>query len=275
MTRLLSVILFLCSCSLILPSHCLGLLSQSFDSSPADWVQINNPNGGNNFGFSNSDFTGVTSGAGESGGSFVRTDQRHSYIDTTIGGSSGLDLPLSFSGELDVASVASDFNTVVLFGYVDASDSTGQFPDAIGLFLAEAGGNSTTQYRAFGGISSGSTLLLTNAFTLDINTDRTFEFDWDPDGGTGSGEFSLTISGAGGGSDSRSLTAPEISGLASVEIDSFGWSTAIQANASAAPGTATVYVDGLQLTAVPEASPVLIWGAMASIGAVLRFRRRK
>ncbi len=274
MTRIVSMAVVAAACWLMLPAECLGVLAENFDSAPPNWAQINNPSSGNSFGFSNTNNTGGTSNAGEAGGAFRRTDQRHFYVDTDVGYMSTFDIPLAFSGELDVTSVASDFNASISFGYVDSRDTTGQYADGMGLFLAEPGGNGTTQYRAFGAMTTGSTVLLTNAFFLDINTDRVFEFTWDPDGGTGDGEFSLTVSGAGGGTNSRSLTAAERNAFSTAELDSFGWSTHILSSPAAAPGTANAYVDGLQYTAIPEASPLFVWSMLVSLCGVVRSRRK-
>ena len=235
--------------------------TQSFDSDPADWVRINNPEGLIDFGFSNTNITGGASGAGEAGGSFHRvlSGPRHFYVDTTIGGVFSLSDGLAASGELDVTSLDSSFNSAILIGFLDRDDSTsstGRFPDFVGIMVGE---NTTTSYRAWARVTQGNTILTSSPITLNADEDRVFSFAWDPAGGVnGGGLLEATLSGAGGGVLSLDLTPAQRASISGEEFDSFGLADAFGMSPPANTATGDLFIDGLtygELPAVPALSP--------------------
>ena len=80
---------------------------QSFDSAgeaaAAGWKTFNNTGGGNNFGFSNTDYTGLISWEGEAGGVFSRSGGFGYYGDTEIGGPWTRGNTIWATGEFDIA----------------------------------------------------------------------------------------------------------------------------------------------------------------------------
>ena len=235
-----------------------GLNTQNFDSDPADWVRIDNPDGLIDFGFSNTNITGGVSGAGEAGGSFHRilTAPRHYYVDTTIGGVFSLSDGLTAFGELDVVSLDSAFNSAILIGFLDRDDSTGRFPDFVGIMVGE---NDVTSYRAWVRVTQGSTILTSAPITLDANQDRTFRFTWDPAGGVnGGGLLEATLSGADGGVLILDLTPAQRASISGEEFDSFGLADAQGSSPPANTATADLFIDRLaygELPEVPALSP--------------------
>ena len=232
--------------------------TQSFDSSAAassaGWAGLDNTLNGNAFGFSNTNFTGL-SGAGEAGGTVARTTNLAYYADLSVGGSPSLLTALHASGELNVVSV-SNFNNPVRFGFFNAADTTG-FIRFAGFQVAES--TTSTQFRAFPSVHFANGSRAESSFPLIIaaNVPYTWESDFDPSNQRMSLEF--FNAGVSLGVSTVDLSPAQIGYGASFSafgLVTGGWGQADPSN------VAHVYMDNLtySVTPVPEPSGLCLVG---------------
>ncbi|WP_428938199.1 hypothetical protein [Fontivita pretiosa] len=154
---------------------------QTFDSAPADWVQL----GGASYGFSNTNNTGPLSPAGEAGGVFPREDVRRAYADTTIGqltqanafGAAGeffFGNPNNPDTEMFIAHFAQDQVDGIKLGDSTAPDQGGH--NIAGIYIIDSGNDS---FRMRSRIYTGSALRLDSPDTITIPIgDGRFRFDY-------------------------------------------------------------------------------------------------
>jgi hypothetical protein len=245
--------------SLVVPIFCsiwfsgsvqAGLITENFDTDPG-WTSYGLPNAGNDYGFSNTSFTGGA--PGEAGGAFSRSFSESWYGDTTI--TFPTSDPISASGVLNVTSVDSSYNSNSLIGHFDRSGFVSGGVHAVGFMLVEDG-SSTTGLRVFYRVGNTQGLLFNIS---DLTSAKNWSYSYDP-----IGTFTMSISGNGGGTQTVSVSSSQ-----QTSLDTFGLAGIGLSNAN---GDLNFFIDDLGYTAtVPE--PTGIGFLLLGLGAILRFRQ--
>ncbi len=252
---------------------------QPFDNATsaamAGWSSFGSAANGNNYGFSNSDFTGGASPAGEAGGVFARSGSASYYADLTIGGTLTRSQEIEAAGEFDITSIStsSTFNGSVLISHFDSSSPIPNvFAGLVGFNVLEETDNSV-RVKAQVAFSDG-TLLVGNELILTNlpDVDRLWSYSWDPTGGAFSrGQLTFSINGPGGGISSLDV------GLAhdgmDFALDAFGMSTPIVMNPNQ-DETITLFIDDARYTSVVPL-PATLWLFGSSLLGLIGITRRK
>jgi hypothetical protein len=218
---------------------------QSFDSSPSNWVKIQNPT----WGFSNTDNTGQESPAGEAGGTIFRDDKGRAYADISIGQITQA-MPFGAAGEFSLTN-PQDANTEILIGHFAQAEVDGATqdpaPNKAGLFIQDDGSNFRFLTRMY--TDTGARL---DSPTVSLPTGQyKFEYLWDPD--------TLTLSARmldPDGVTVRGTTSQTVPAGTTFTFDAFGLIEGFTGAANPTPQTYDLFVDALTYTTgvVPSGS---------------------
>jgi hypothetical protein len=231
-------------------------VTETFDSAASltnhGWTGVGNSAGGNNFGFSNTDHTGGSSGAGEAGGTLARSTNVSFYADTTLGTTFDLSSALHGDGELAITGNSGMSHPITIGFFRSADGGTAGRKNTLGLTIAEPNTNFTYRARASVTLSDGTSvessaiLYLTNG-----NSTYRFRFDYDPAAG-GYGTVTLSFTNGAGtylGSVAKALSSAQRATGAT--FDSFGLQTGGLASPSAA-ATVNLYLDNATYSALQQ-----------------------
>lgn len=239
-----------------------ALYTENFDSGLGTFnLSHNNTANGNNFGYTNTNYTAGTSGAGELSGVIARVDpSRAAYVATSsILSTAGAKTALQLSGEGNLQQ--NDFDGNFQVGYMDTQNSN----SFIGLNVGEPGGDSGTAFRATIMIrTDGGSEFRSNTINVAAETPFTFNLSYNPATDTINGTIAgqaASLTAAGFGGDSMTFDA---FGL----ISNHGPSTYNSSWADMQTGAETSF-DALTYT-VPETS-----SAMLSLLGVIALASRR
>ncbi|HCK71975.1 MAG TPA: hypothetical protein DHW38_10395, partial [Planctomycetaceae bacterium] len=167
--------------------------TQGFDSNP-NWTASNNQTSGNNYGYSETDFTEAESGAGEIGGRFARTGTPNYYADLSLLDSINLKREFSASGEFYANH--DGWNNQVHIGFFNTNDDS-----KIGIGLVESHEGDSIRAHTDFFTATGSHYKTDRILLMDIDEGsgrtRTWTFNYTPSGESGQPEIRLWISGKG------------------------------------------------------------------------------
>src|SRR5262245_36325497 len=158
-----------------------GSYSENFDIKPIDWQGLNNAGeGGSTYGFANTNLTGGASGAGESGGTFTRSNIRGYYADTRLYGTlTQLDF-IHGEGELDFRNGATA-DTDHAEGHQNINTLGGNSNIlGIGIFEGGEGGTPDTGFRFTYQIYNDGGSDLHGTRTFFANGQYRYSYDWNP-----------------------------------------------------------------------------------------------
>jgi hypothetical protein len=150
--------------------------TQSFDTSPSNWVKVQNPT----WGFSNTNNTGQESPAGEAGGTINRDDKGRAYADISIGQITQA-MPFGAAGEFSFHNPV-NANTELLVGHFAQNEVDGASqdptPNKAGMYIRDASGDNfrflTRMYTDTGSRLDGNVVTLPSG-------EYKFDYTWDPD----------------------------------------------------------------------------------------------
>jgi len=183
-----------------------GMESQTFDTevsaAAAGWMGFNNGVNGNAYGFSDTDFTGGASPAGEAGGTIARTTERSYYGDTSLGEILTLDDPITASGEFNFRSCAC--NNGIQIGHFDPIANVRI--NTLGIVVSEPQSiNFEFRVRALISLSDGTQIFSAPLEVTGLDVSRTWNYTWDPNADI-AGVLIVNLSGSGGGAVSLGLS---------------------------------------------------------------------
>lgn len=255
--------------------------SESFDSSPSNWVGVENQNGtlGTSYGFSNTNYAGGA--AGEAGGWVPErlNGVISYYADTDFDAAlSQKGTVLSASGRITINNAFTDGGLKI--GWLDTTTAAG-YQDVLGLGIAggptgnRVGGQAVfTGYTGYWGPDGNAWGILTTG------NDYLFDMTYDPTGVDAThGKLTVELRNA---SDNSPVATTTTSGILSgagdhtMTLDGFG----IAANYSTSNpgGSYEVYVDNLTYTAtgvIPEPSSLALLAAGLLGLLAYAWRKRK
>ncbi len=250
---------------LICPPGAIGaVIADNFDVDP-QWTGVNNQNGFNAYGYTNTAVAGGS--AGEVGGRFQRRAAESYYADTSIGGSFNLGAALFASGKFDSTNTAGMNNSVAV-GHLSAAAGD---RSVIGLGIFESNVNLATMIRVLPYVVlADGTGLFGTITNIPNNTASWFSYAYDPNAGVNSqGRLSLTVTNALGTTYSLLLDLTAADRAIGGNFDSWGM-YAGPINDTAEFGE--VYIDDvLYAAAEPEPTTVAL---LVTGGGVLLLRRR-
>ena len=237
------------------------LETQTFDTeaaaTAAGWTQV-----GTSSAYSNTDFTGGTSPAGEAGGALNAVSAtRDYYADTTLGGTIALTEDLQASGEFRLRQSSNNAES----GFVGFFDTTAtNFGNSVGFILLD-GGATDSRIRASARLDDGTQVLGGTSFVAH-NVDLTFTINWDA--ATRGLQYQVFNGVTLIATDTLVLSVGEVAGFDS--IDAFGIGTGSDASGNLGT-TVEAYIDNLEYTNVPEPASL----ALVMVGGVLMAGRNK
>lgn len=239
------------------PAWATYILTEDFDSEPADWVGSENRTAPNNFGWSDTNYAGGAA-AGEAGGLFSRANLAVYWTDV-----GSLDISsdgLSLSGRGRFIADESDGNSIL--GWYDSTSSLAWVPD----YYMAIRTDQTDVYLEY--VADGETYNAVQlASTLGYDSSWSFSLSYDPAGNGGGG--TLTASVNGGTAGVMNLAAGDKDLM--TNLDRFGLMTL---SLESAFNYKNVYYDDLSYTsAIPE--PGMAAMVLAATMGLLAYAWRK
>lgn len=243
-------------------------VEETFDVDPL-WDGLDNKAAPNDFGFSNSNFTGAASGAGEAGGVLSRDPVSWYAADVGELDPSTNALSVTGTGYLDLDS---NNDGQSFFGWFDAdTPHTDQYPkDFIGFRLVNDPPYQIRMLYATGGIVGQQVVAQFGDSTgFDEEVPFTFDMNYDPSANFGDGRMTLSINA----SSDIPLNFGAGHKDAFSTLDHFGM---ISPNIPGSAKSSTVFYDDLNYTAntIPEPGSATFL-ALGGIALGMLCRRRK
>jgi len=156
------------------------IYTENFDIKPVDWTALNNNTGGSNFGFQTTNLTAGASGAGESGGTFSRSNIRGYYADTRLYGTLTQADFIHGEGELDFRNGATaDTDHAEGHQNINTLGSNANI-FGIGIFEGGEGGTPDTGFRFTYQIYNDGGSDLHGTRTFFNNGQYRYTYDWNP-----------------------------------------------------------------------------------------------
>lgn len=236
--------------------------SQSFDSAASaaagGWTGSGNTTWGP-YGYSDTNNTGGSSGAGEAGGTFERTNVAAYYGDTDIGTVNGAD-GFSASGELYVAAPFADNDTFVGHFGTPAAGAVGYENHHGGFMLREL---NTSNFRFMARVRGDGGGQQTGDQVVTPNGNYNFNYNYD----AGTQQLTATLTHPLTGSVVSTSTTPAMTDQ-TFTADAFGLRSGF--NSAGSGQTMIAYIDGVTYSsAIPEPSTLILL-ALSVVGLVMR-----
>ena len=192
--------------------------TENFDIAPVDWKGLDNgsPPQWGPYGWSNTNLTGGTSGAGEAGGTFLRTNVRNYYADTALGGKITEAMSFGASGEIYVSAPNADNDVIMGHFFAPPQGAVAEEANHAGILLRELDANNWRFMARIRGDGSSQT---DGNQVIVPNGNYRFSYNFDPVART----VTAQLFPIGGGAAIATSTTGVLQAGEVFEANSFGW----------------------------------------------------